>query len=104
MKCYISGKMSGLDKEEWLRNFDTAERTVRAMGYEPVNPAAHSLPNWMPWIVCILYDLLWVMRGCRVIYMQANWIYSKGAGIERLWAEKQGWTILYEDKSQIHGL
>jgi hypothetical protein len=38
MKVYISGKMKGLDKEDYEQNFDDAEKALKMQGHEVINP------------------------------------------------------------------
>lgn len=84
MKVYISGPMSGLPRQEYLRNFARAEKRLKRKGYKVVNPARLAPCRW-PWLCWLIgynltlaYDLFW-LRRCDYIYMLDGWEHSNGA-------------------------
>ena len=89
-KVYISGKMTGLEREEYRDRFREAERLIRAEGYHRiVNPIRVWTCRWK-WLykiigyrLTLLYDL-WLVLRCDRIYMIPEWNDSRGAKIERL--------------------
>lgn len=90
-KVYISGKISGLERETYLARFSKAEELVREAGYEPVNPCRFAPCRW-PWLyrllgyrLTLLYDL-WRLSQCDRIYMIPTWEQSTGARIENFFA------------------
>ena len=87
-KVYISGPMSGLDRELYLKMFRRAEQSLRSQGYHKiVNPIRVWACRW-PWLykiigyrLTLLYDL-WLLMQCDQIYKLPGWRDSKGANIE----------------------
>ena len=90
-KCYISGKMSGVQRAVYLERFGKAEELVREAGYQPVNPCRFAVCRW-PWLyklvgyrLTLLYDL-WRLSQCDRIYLIPTWEQSTGAKIESFFA------------------
>ena len=87
-RVYISGPMSGLDRELYLKMFRRAEQSLRSQGYtRVVNPIRVWACRW-PWLyrivgyrLTLLYDL-WLLMRCCQIYKLPGWRDSKGANIE----------------------
>ena len=87
-KVYISGPMSGLDRELYLKMFRRAEQSLRSQGYtRVVNPIRVWACRWS-WLyrivgyrLTLLYDL-WLLMRCNQIYKLPGWRDSKGANIE----------------------
>ena len=100
-RVYISGPMSGLDRELYLKMFRRAEQSLRSQGYtRVVNPIRVWACRW-PWLyrlvgyrLTLLYDL-WLLSRCDAIYMVGtDWQQSRGARLERLKAIKWNKLIL----------
>ena len=87
-RVYISGPMSGLEREHYLEIFKRAEQSLRAQGYtKVVNPIRVWVCRW-PWLyrivgyrLTLLYDL-WLLMRCDLIYKLPGWQQSRGANIE----------------------
>ena len=87
-RVYISGPMSGLDRELYMKMFRRAEQSLRSQGYtRVVNPIRVWACRW-PWLyrivgyrLTLLYDL-WLLMRCDQIYKLPGWRDSKGANIE----------------------
>ena len=87
-RVYISGPMSGLEREHYLEIFKLAEQSLRAHGYtKVVNPIRVWACRW-PWLyrivgyrLTLLYDL-WLLMRCDLIYKLPGWQQSRGANIE----------------------
>ena len=87
-RVYISGPMSRLDRELYLKMFRRAEQSLRSQGYtRVVNPIRVWACRW-PWLyrivgyrLTLLYDL-WLLMRCDQIYKLPGWRDSKGANIE----------------------
>ena len=94
-KVYLSGAISGRDREEYLTQFDDAEKHFRQLGYDVCNPTK-ALPCRFLWIYKILgYKLtllfdLWLLSRCDKIYMLNGSENSKGAFLEKVAAETFG--------------
>ena len=94
-KVYLSGKISGLPRQEYMKRFADAEEHLRGLGYEVCNPTK-ALPCRFLWIYKILgYKLtllfdLWLLSRCDKIYMLSGSESSKGAFLEKVAAETFG--------------
>lgn len=91
-KVYISGRISDLPREQYMKMFGIAETMLRDKGYKPVNPTRFWLSRWYKQLtrivggetayrVVLLYDL-WRLLRCDLIYKMPGWQQSKGANIE----------------------
>ena len=87
-RVYISGPMSGLEREQYLEIFWRADQALRDQGYRNiVNPINVWACRW-PWLyrivgyrLTLLYDL-WLLMRCDRIYKLPGWRDSRGANIE----------------------
>ena len=100
-RIYISGPISGLKREQYMRNFKETEVVLQWEGLAPVNPTRF-LPCRWPWLyrlmgykLTLLYDLFFLMR-CQGIFMLEGWQGSRGANIEHDVAKWLGLKIIYE--------
>ena len=91
-KVYISGPITGLERQVYLKNFADKELELLAMGYDVINPTK-LLPSRFLWIykiigykLTLLYDI-WHLLNCDGIYMIDGWQWSKGARLERAIAQ-----------------
>ena len=83
-RVYISGKISGLPKEEYTSKFNEAERRLRHLGFDVANPANDHVAEFLAKIsyrLVMLYDLL-AVKGCACIYLLDNCTDSRGAAEE----------------------
>ena len=86
MKIYISGKISGLPEKEYKTNFILAAIEAQYYRYfdckETVNPCNIKpflgIKTWFFYMIADIRELL----KCDAIYMQRNWMESRGARIE----------------------
>jgi hypothetical protein len=90
MKVYISGKISGLDKEVFEKWFNETEEYLINIGYEVINPLTITKginPNDYPKLMgkCV-EELL----KCDSICLLDNWKDSKGAKAEKAIADIMG--------------
>lgn len=107
VRCYISGKITGLPPEEYEPLFNEAEAKLKAEGYEVTNPvriAKGIAPELIDqathtereiWQAIVREDITELMK-CEAIYMLPNWERSEGATLEHKIAEGLRITILYE--------
>lgn len=97
MKVYISGKISGLEEEEYRARFGAAEKRLKAEGHSVMNPAwIKSYPgySWEDYMRVALA----MLDVCDAVYMLANWKDSRGAKTEHVYAKGQGKKIMYEEQ------
>jgi hypothetical protein len=96
MKCYISGKITGLDYNEAFEKFEKAEKVVEGNDYEPVNPMKlHPKSDTLTWEEYMEKDIGALLR-CDAIYMLSDWSDSKGARVERAIALELGYEVFYQ--------
>jgi len=83
-RVYISGPISGLEREEYLARFAEAERWLQGHGYDVCNPCRLAPCRW-PWLYRIIgyrltlwYDVLHLLF-CDYIAMLPGWMNSRGA-------------------------
>jgi len=95
-KIYLSGPIAGINEKTYKDNFSQAEKRVREFVNEDdiiVNPA--KLPaihdTWADYLV---QDLL-MLKDCDIIVMLPGWEGSKGAIVERAFADGCGIEIKY---------
>lgn len=91
-KVYLSGKISGLPREEYMTRFANAEQELIKQGYKVLNPTK-LLPSRHLWVyrlvgykLTLLYDL-WHLMKCDGIYMLDGWEHSNGAMLEKATAD-----------------
>lgn len=99
MRVYISGPITGI--KDFEERFLKAESEIREKygndGIEVINPCKvnYLMPvntSWQQYMDVTLQCL----RGCDLIYMLHGWQNSKGAQIEKLYAEGSGMRVVYE--------
>lgn len=88
MKIYISGPMTGMPDNN-KPAFFAAEETLRALGYEPVNPARNGLPETATWEEHMRADIKMLM-DCEALCFLPGSGASKGASIEMELAGRLG--------------
>jgi hypothetical protein len=98
-RIYISGAISGLPRNEYIKSFANAEEKLVKRGYKVCNPTK-LLPSKHLWIyhiigykLTLLYDI-WHLLNCDGIYMIDGWQKSKGATIEKNIADVFGLEII----------
>lgn len=95
MKCYISGKITGLPFEEVKMRFEEAEGLLKNLGFNPVSPLDNGLDDTATWIEHMCADIK-LLHECDAIFMLDNWRQSTGAEIEYDFARRLGMPILFE--------
>lgn len=109
-KVYLSGRISGLARKEYMQYFHVAEDLLTKEGYKVVNPTRFVMCRYL-WLyrilgytLTLLYDL-WRLSQCDLIYKLPGWRQSKGANIESCFAYHQHiWPVpqtvaLFVDRS-----
>jgi hypothetical protein len=78
---YVSGPMSGLPNLNF-EAFHRAAASLRASGYEVVNPAELTTDKAAAWEDCLRVDLIAMLHRCNRIAMLPGWEHSRGAKLE----------------------
>ena len=98
MKAYLSGGIS--NDPDYKKKFKKAERQVKKLGYEVVNPAEIGLEQ-LPgesdekfWCRCMV-ECVKHLLPCDAIFMLPLWTLSIGARIERYIAGEKGKDVYY---------
>lgn len=94
-KIYISGAIAHHDINERKAAFGRAEKLLRRMGLEPVNPFNNGLPEDADWREHMRADIALLLE-CGYIYMLRGWELSKGAKLELDVASSCGIKVLFE--------
>ena len=96
---YLSGKITGLEKSVYEKNFQQAELFYRACGYEVVNPCNLSAMvlerNPKATYEDFMKEDLKALSGCTHIAMLEGWETSPGARREKAEAKRLGLEIMY---------
>ena len=90
-KVYISGPISGCDKEWVEQQFGKAEKNLISLGHQPVNPLKMwGRMNWLfrrlPYGLQMFVDIC-KLHGCDGILKLHAWDLSRGAKLEAAFAE-----------------
>ena len=104
-KIYLSGKVSGENYEEVRKKFAAAQEMLEEVGHEVFNPLdfneeLHGGDTSLPWQEYML-PLLPHIAECDIIYLMNGWRDSYGAQIERLWADRCGLEVIYQDDKEV---
>lgn len=100
-KCYLSGKVRGLSDEAVRANFADAEKQVRSLGYEVVNPldiVAEMEEETRMDERRVMMALLIELSHCEAIWMVDGWREgSEGAACEYHFARGTGIKVLNDE-------
>ena len=99
MRIYLSGKITGREKEDYSRQFARAESFYKTGGFDVVNPVKigeevlkiNPKAEWQDFMIRDLEAL----RTCTHIALLEGWEDSKGAKMEKAEAEKLGLEIMH---------
>lgn len=97
-KVYISGPISGLEKQDYMKRFADAEKILSERGYIVVNPAKvlARLPEGTAYEEYMKMSLV-MLDMCDSIYMLNGWQKSTGAHLELQYAMSMGKKIMYQE-------
>ncbi len=101
MRIYVSGKITGLEKEDYLSHFEKAETHLKRLGYSVINPAKVNsmLPDDTEYEEYMRMCET-EMSLCEAIYMLDNWRDSPGANRELQYAFAHNMTVYFESMSR----
>lgn len=90
MRIYISGPITGTKIPEALFRFNRAERKLKRMGYEVVNPT--DMAMWgVSWRTYMAIAKVTLSSGdIDAIYFMPGWTASRGCNLEMKWAKELG--------------
>lgn len=102
MIIYISGKISGREKEEYMKQFADAEKKLTEQGYTVINPARVNaeMPKSTSYQVYMNMSKT-MLEASDIIYMLSGWELSGGANLEFQWALNRGMMFMFEDVEYI---
>ena len=92
MKVYIAGKITGLPQEVYTMSFNQAEKGLKDLGFDTINPIKIIDPT-TPYEEA-LDECFNLIRNADVIYLMPNWVDSDGAKREYMYAQGLGKIIL----------
>lgn len=95
-KVYISGQIRGLPYEDVRAKFNAVEERLTEQGLTAVNPLKNGIPINAPWELHVAMDICLLM-ACSTIYLLPCWSNSKGATLEKAFAELTGKKIIFEE-------
>ena len=99
MRIYLSGKITGREKEDYTRQFARAEQFYKAGGFDVVNPVkiGEELQKENPDATYsdIMAADLKALSQCTHIALLEGWEESKGANTERTHALKLNLEIMH---------
>jgi len=98
-KIYIAGPMSGIENHN-LQAFEDAEKYWAEKGAVVFCPTTLPQDSNISQAQYMDIDLA-MIRACDVIYMLKGWEESKGATLEKTYADYLGIGILYEKFAEI---
>lgn len=95
---YVSGPMTGKPDLNFPA-FHKAAASLRASGYEVVNPAELNPDPNASWEQCMRVDIAALM-SCTAIAMLPGWEHSRGAKLERQIADALGMRPIFITQEQ----
>ena len=96
MKVYISGPISGVSEYESMAAFNDAENKLVAAGCQVVNP--RMITRWgLTWDTYMqIAEAVLYSGEIDAVLMLRGWQQSKGACIEKVWANAKGIQVIYQ--------
>lgn len=93
MKTYIAGKITG--DPDYKKKFEEAQKKLEQQGSLVMSPAI--LPEGFPWdaYMPICYAMI---DACEAVVFLPDWIQSKGAKLEMVYAIKKDKEVYFIDK------
>jgi hypothetical protein len=95
-KVYISGPISGLDKDYVEKRFSDAKNALIVAGMTPVSPLENGLPETASYDQHMARDIE-MLSECQAIYMLDGWRKSNGCRLEMAHAIDHKKTIIFEE-------
>ena len=99
MRIYVSGPITGASPKE-IMAFYEATRRIRETGHEAINPNVMS--KWgLTWETYMQIAMTIIYSGeIDAVLMLDGWERSRGACIEKVWADSRGIPVYYENRTK----
>lgn len=94
MKIYISGAITGHDREEVIFKFTTAQKEIESRGHQVLSPLDNGLPPSASWEHHMRADIA-MMMAAQCVVMLPCWNTSRGAILEHDLAQRLYIPIIY---------
>ena len=104
---YLSGKVTGMDKEATREYFARYQKHYEERGYavfDPMEKAETYIEGYKkiyqgtaPSEEGVMLYLILELSQCDIVAMLPGWENSYGAQIERLWAMRHGKEVMYAE-------
>lgn len=101
MKIYIAGKISGLNREDVIKKFEAAQKSLVAKGHQvfipSVLPAYEEVSHEDYLHICYA-----IIDVCDAVYMLSDWQQSEGAILEFDYAQQKQKKIIYQTPANLY--
>ena len=98
-KVYVSGPITGREREAVLYAFNDVRCFLEIMGFEVVLPIENGLPEDAPHEAHMRRDF-GLLMGCDYIYLLEGWMESHGCVAEMLVAKTAGIKVLHNEEER----
>ena len=103
-RIYLSGPISGLNREECIEKFKITQRMLEDLGFEVFNPKENGLPEDATTAEHMRRDLNELTREDKpynAIYMMKRWTHSAGCRTEFDVATAMHLDVIFEDGAGV---
>lgn len=102
MRIYIAGKISGFDEYSYRNKFANAEKHLRLLGHDVINPTYITQIGLDESYRDLIMEILgMILTTCDAIYMLDDWTKSEGAKSEYWMAKEMSLKIYYQSDQKL---